>query len=347
MSLLSELLSKIKHLEPKRDVPPGLRIAVTASKKKEFYKKRLVFSATFLFIALISGILTVYLIEKYLYRDFKHDMEQKKQSIDNRSGTDTQNYAKNSEPQTKEPEKPSMIEKIDQMPKEARSEQIIIDNQKKSLSLQAKQSESKEKSEESIPQKRRAEKKVDTEPAVSQKIFAEDIQTPQDKKTMLTPEDKTYLKKPDTYEKDLYLYMASNYENKKDYSNALVSYKKVLSIEPKNFRVMNNISSLLIQLNSFEEAKTYSQMALGHKNDYVPALINTGIALAKLGMPEEAENHLLRALSLEPDNRQALLNIAILYEKKDNYKKAREHYLRLHRLGDTQGRAGLERIGDR
>jgi tetratricopeptide (TPR) repeat protein len=106
---------------------------------------------------------------------------------------------------------------------------------------------------------------------------------------------------------------------------------------------MNNIASIFLQLNSFEDAKTYSQMALSHKNDYVPSLINVGIALARLGITEEAESYLVRALTLEPDNRYALFNIAILYEKKENFKKAREYYLKLHQLGDMQGSIGLER----
>lgn len=354
MSLLSDLLSKIKHLEPKRDVPPGLRSTVTASKKKESHKKRLIFFAAFLVIALISGFLAVYLMETFFSGDLKYGMEQKKQvtkhnaqSIDNRSVSDTQHSAKNLEPQNQNQEKPSLIGKTVQPPKEVKSEQIIIDNQKKSLSLQAKQSERKEKSEGNIPQKGMAEKKAGTEPASSQKVLSEADQTTQKGKAILKTEDKTYAEKPDSSEKDLYLYMARNYENKRDYPNALASYKKVLSIEPKNFRVMSNIASILIQLNSFEDAKTYSQMALSHKGDYVPGLINAGIAIARLEMPEDAENYLLRALTLEPDNRQALLNIAILYEKKSNYKKAREYYLKLQRLGDTQGSIGLERIRDR
>ncbi len=354
MSLLSDLLSKIKHLEPKRDVPPGLRSSVTTSKKMESQKKRLIFLAAFLTIALISGFLAVYLMETYLSGNLKHGIEQKKQvtehnaqSINNRSETSTQNYAKNSEPQTQDKEKSSLIGKTVEPAKDVGNEQIIIENQKENLSMQAKQSEIKRKLEVNIPQKEMAEKKASPEPIGSQKILAETDQTTQDRKTILTTENKTYLEKPDSSEKDLYLYMARNYENKRDYSNALASYKKVLNIEPKNYRVMSNIASILIHLNSFEDAKNYSQMALSHKNDYVPGLINAGIALARLGLLEDAENYLVRALTLEPDNRQALLNIAILYEKKDNYKKAREHYLRLQRLGDTQGSIGLERIGNK
>lgn len=141
--------------------------------------------------------------------------------------------------------------------------------------------------------------------------------------------------------------MARNYEMKKDYPNAIASYKNVLKIEPKNFRVMNNIASILIQLNSFEDAKSYSLLSLSYKNDYVPALINYAIASAKLGVTEDAENYLLRALQLEPDNRQAIFNIAVLYENRGDYKKAREYYLKLQRLGDVQGKEGFERLKDR
>jgi len=42
MSILADILSKIKHLEPRRDIPPGLRSTVSALRKKELNKRRVI-----------------------------------------------------------------------------------------------------------------------------------------------------------------------------------------------------------------------------------------------------------------------------------------------------------------
>jgi len=147
-----------------------------------------------------------------------------------------------------------------------------------------------------------------------------------------------------TSENDLYLYMGGNYEKKGDHYNAISSYKKVLDIEPRNYRVINKIAYILIQIASYEEALKYLDSALSIRHDYVPALINTGIVYAKAEKFSDAEKYLLKALSLEEANQPALFNIATLYEKQGKYDLARGYYLRLKNLGNDQGRLGIERI---
>ncbi len=341
MSLLSDLLAKIKHLEPKRDVPPVLKNTIAVYKKRQYNQRRLIFFTAFLVIAVISGFLAVYLIEKYLTGDPKYFIEQSRQTIerkttpvtDSRHETVTGQYAKTTEPKHQQ-QNPSPIDKTVQTLKAEKNDEILIDNLKNIAAL----SQTKE-----------AKKKKTSEAVIPQKPY-ENIQTIEERKTKSSSQDKPQSEKENSSEKDLYLYMlymARNYEMKKDYPNAIASYKNVLKIDPKNFRVMNNIASILIQLNSFEDAKSYSLLSLSYKNDYVPALINYAIASAKLGVTEDAENYLLRALQLEPDNRQAIFNIAVLYENRGDYKKAREYYLKLQRLGDVQGKEGFERLKDR
>lgn len=319
MSLLSDLLSKIKHPEPRKDVPPGLRSMVSTLKKKEFNRRRLALFMAFAVMALGSGFVTVYLVGIYLptseYRALKS-------------------------------EQPSPTGSAAQIPQETSKG---VNSQEKKVEMVRTQKEGEEK---------KIEKKVSPEPLKGQKTLKDTSQPVQDidniyvlheRKTQPETVEVADIEKPkaDSSEKDLYLYMAGNYESRKDYPNALDSYKKVLSIEPMNYRVMNNIASILLQINSPEEAKNYLQNAFNIKNDYVPGLINMGIALARLGETEKAEGFLLRAHTLEPDNRRTIKNIAILYEKKGNYEKAREYYLRLQRLGDTEGSVGLERTRDR
>ena len=66
MSLLSELLSKIKHPEPRKDVPPGLISMVSTLKKKELRRRRILISSVFVIIALGSGFAMSYLVRTYL-----------------------------------------------------------------------------------------------------------------------------------------------------------------------------------------------------------------------------------------------------------------------------------------
>jgi Tfp pilus assembly protein PilF len=334
MSLLSDLLSKIRHPEPRRDVPPGLRSMVSTLKKKEFNRRRLALFMAFAVMALGSGFVTVYLVGIYPTKDTKDvkQVAEYKRPI--------------SEPKS---EQPSLPYRAAHTPEETSRGQVMVNSQEKKVEMVRTQKEGEEK---------KIKKKVRPEPLKIQKTFEDTSQPVQDvdniyvlqgRKTQPETVEVANIEKPkvDSSEKDLYLYTAGNYESRKDYPNALASYKKVLDIEPRNYRVMNNIASILLQINSSEEAKTYLQKAFDIKNDYVPGLINMGIALAKLEETEKAEGFLLRAHTLEPDNRRTIFNIAILYEKKGNYEKAREYYLRLQRLGDTEGGVGLERTRDR
>lgn len=158
----------------------------------------------------------------------------------------------------------------------------------------------------------------------------------------------------DTALRDAHLYSARNYELKKDYSKALSEYRKVLEIDKDNFTVMNNMAYILLEMGLVNEAIKYSQMAVDKKKDYVPALMNLGIAYARIEdttfgeeSHRQAETYLKRALTIEPDNKTVILNLAIFYERKGDYPKALEYFLKLTGLADVTGSLGLARIHER
>lgn len=140
------------------------------------------------------------------------------------------------------------------------------------------------------------------------------------------------------------LYLARKYEQEGDRARALASYRKVLEIDPANYRAMNNVASLLLEVGSTGEAVRYLGEALGVKGGYVPALVNMGIALARQGDASGAEDYFKRALSIEPASLPALLNMAILCENSGRKEEAREFYGRLRVMGHPQGAAGLDRL---
>ncbi len=308
MSLLADLLSKVKHQQQlRKDIPPGLKNIILDSNKKEALKRRIILFSIFSALTIISGLMAVYLMQSY----FARDRIQKTESFDYAQGRHKAQGAPSSQ-----------TGQVAQTAKEVGSSQLIVDSQKKRPNAaRTRESKGKENAGEEETQP------VQKEKTQQAKVSAAKVEKP----------------KVDTSEKDAYLYMARNYELKKDYSNALSSYKKALNIEPKNYRIMNNIAYIFLQLNSFEEAMDYLQMAINVKNDYVPALINMGIVHARLGRPSEAEGYLSRAVILEPYNKHALFNIAFFYEGHGNYDRAQDYYLRLQRLGDTEGSLGLER----
>jgi len=305
MSILADILSKIKHLEPRRDIPPGLRSTVSALRKKELNKRRVIILLIFAAIALSSGSVTVYLMQTYLPRTTEsHGGKAVVRGLPGEG--------------LKEVEPHTTMKQPGYKPESIKREEI-----KGRPTLKRK----------GIAQKERPKVEEIVSPVRRQGHFSNGVKEQPD----LSPEDRNS-------ERDLCLYMAGNYEKKGDHYNAISSYKKVLDIEPRNYRVINKIAYILIQIASYEEALKYLDSALSIRHDYVPALINTGIVYAKAEKFSDAEKYLLKALSLEEANQPALFNIATLYEKQGKYDLARGYYLRLKNLGNDQGRLGIERI---
>jgi len=139
-------------------------------------------------------------------------------------------------------------------------------------------------------------------------------------------------------------YFARNHEKSGNLPGAVESYRKVLEIDPGNYRTMNNIAALLIRMNLWEESLGYLQSSIQLNDHYVPALINLGIVHARNGNSSEAERALLKALSLEEQNHSALFNIAVLYENEGSYDKARGYYQKLQTLGESEGIRGMKRL---
>jgi tetratricopeptide (TPR) repeat protein len=148
-------------------------------------------------------------------------------------------------------------------------------------------------------------------------------------------------------DRDAALYMARTYEMQKKYHQALSRYKEVLEMEPNNYTVMNNISSMLIYLGSYEEAIRYAQKALNVRKDYVPPLVNIGIGYGQLGKYSESESYFLKALRIEQANQYALLNVGLLYEKQGAFDKANQYFVKLSEAGDAQGYLGLARLAEK
>lgn len=311
MSLLADLLSKIKPRSYKEgDVPPGLKRTVSDSSHKEMLRRRIVILSSLLILAIVAGVVTVYVMDMFL----------NKPSVRKQAGRHEQ-VAQVVKPEIK-----------------AETEKVQEPAQK-------------------------------SEPAVSQKVTAEPMPKPK-KGVQKKPAPEKRIKKaipprlkdsqkaePNTHEeppavvndsqRDMYIYTARTFDSRKDYSQALFNYKKALESDTNNYIIMSNISSVLLHLESYEEAIRYAMNALNIKKDYVPSLINLGIASIRLNNLSEGESYLLKALSIEPANRHVLFNTGLLFEKRGDNDKANEYFLRLSEKDDINGYLGAARIAEK
>lgn len=310
MSLLSDLLSRIRHEQQTKDVPPGLRNIVADSNKKWIMKRQIFFIFFISILVIISGLIIVYIVETYFPKIPPTQTTQTTETTQTLAST--------------------LSKEVD------------------TVSSQMAGTEGKDQSPGIEGQKpiERVEKPVSPTP-VQDKDKLSTHSSELDSEFYAEFQSKFKNIKSDSLGKDTYLYLAGGYELKKDYPNAVSNYKKVLTIDPKDYRVMNKIGSIFIELKLFKEALIYLQEAINIKNDYIPALVNMGIAYAELAELSNAEIYLSTAVALEPYNKFAIFNIALLYEEIGDYDKAQQYYSILREMGDVQGDAGLARIEER
>jgi len=290
MSLLADLLSKIKQPGPTKDIPPNLKNIVSSSAQRSAFKKRIILLSTFFLGAVVLGFLVVYFIQS-----FNQKTEERGQRLEVREhGT------------------------------EGRGEGSGVGEQ---------ETEDRKQGTERRGQKTEVKRQGSTvgnrQPITdNQQLTADNQQPIADTRADV----------------GAHLYSAKEYEMQKDYSKALLEYKKIIEVDKNNFGAMNNIAYLLLHLGQAEESIKYSEMSLDINKDYVPALINLAVAYAKLGNTSTAEAYLKQALLIEASNASVLLNLALLYEKKGDYPMASEYFSRLAALGDITGSMGLARI---
>lgn len=146
---------------------------------------------------------------------------------------------------------------------------------------------------------------------------------------------------------DAWLFAAKTAETRRDYTQAMAKYRKVLEADPQNYRIMNNLASICLNLGLHDQALFHANQALKLKADYVSALVNGGIAQGRLGNEAGARAMLSRAVVSEPANRQALYNLALSQERGNALDDALTTWRRLADTGDANGVLGMARIKER
>jgi len=310
MSLLADLLSKIKQPQTTREVPPNLKHIVQSSASKSATRRKIVILSGLVFVLVLTGVVIVYLVNTVSETSDIGIVPQQhaanvNQNTDNQGGQAADNKNKAAE---------------------------HLDPPKKTATPAASVNVKKKK----IP----AKKQKPRISASASSIVTSSVKESEDYQTHAVKE----IKEIDIAARDALLYKAREFEMKQDYSSALGIYKEVLEMESDNVMVLNNVAYIYLKLGLVQESIQYARMAEELDVDYTPALINLGIAYAESSNVTAAEYYLDRAFKLEPDNKNAIFNLALLNETKQNYSGAAGYFTKLIKLGDTAGTLGLARV---
>jgi Tfp pilus assembly protein PilF len=325
MSLITDLLSKIKQNESKRDVPPILRDAVVQSNSDRRTRKKLTIALVIVLIVVAAGFGAIYLLDYLKEPPSVARIPTGTAPVD-QPAPQISAPSQKPQPEIRTSEVPSGYQKT--------TETTVTHGLKKdSLNRSRGKKISTTKYDQGFKQEAsgtvREMKKREAASGMNSQEQGEGVE-------IISRQDK-----------DSYLYEARTYEMQGKYRQALSCYKKVLTVEPNNYVVMNNISSMLIYLRSYEEAIQYAQKALTIRKDYASPLINSGIGYGYLGKVSESETYFRRALMIEPLNHNALLNLGLLYEKQSVFEKANEAFRKLSDTGNAHGYLGLARIAEK
>jgi outer membrane biosynthesis protein TonB len=321
MSLLADLLARIKQPASKREVPPNLRNIVQASARQSGNRRKIILLACIFTAAVVSGLLLSH---------FGGSLMKTESSLTMPAGNVTAKADIQTQQKSEAPEAVSIPQAAD-VPKEApvKQDTAAPDTENPATDEPVTVTAPIDKKPAPVPVQKDEEEK---EPPVAQTASSAQGRTKIPTRQETTPKS------------DAFLYAARKYEMNNDYLNALSNYKHVLKTDADNFTVMNNISFMYLKLNLLDEAMTYAQMALDSNSDYVPALINMAIAHAQSGNYVDAERYLNHAGDLDPDNETILLNLAVLNERQENFSKALDLYSHLVKLGNSEGPMGEARI---
>ncbi len=325
MSLLADLLSKIKQPQLKREIPPNLKNIVMNSEKMSAQKKKLIILALVLTVSATTGFFLVYFIQSL-----------SENQISNISAPSTEVIAT--------AQNPVMAIKESAAPEIKPVSKSQNQTEQKKLPGTTPPKPAKKTDMSRLSKKTSGTNKaaaVSHKNAIPPLPEADSAEKRSGKKKISPPPE---VHQPDTSKRDAHLYRAREFETQKNYSQALSSYKKALEVDNENFNILNNIAFIYLQLDLDEDAVIFSQMALNINENYTPALINLGIALAKTGNVHEAEEPFKRAASLQPDNQTVFFNLAVMNEQLGSYDEASEYYSHLIKLGSAKGSLGLARI---
>jgi Tfp pilus assembly protein PilF len=336
LSLLADLLSKIKHKEQQSAIPPNLAQIVQHGSGKQKEETRIKVILLVALLLVVCGFGTIYLTNKYLKSVSPALVNNRVQNPENIQAVEA--------PVAEEKASPAKATTVVQLTRASQPVKVgpvkEMKEEKTALnpSPALKEIPKREDKKPFPPTDAARNRQPGDNTATTTVATIKD--TPQSEKSRKISD----LDETSKNEKDVALYTARTYEQNNNYGQAITHYKKALEKDTRNYLIMNNLANVLIKTGSYKKSIQYSMDALTVQKNYVPSLVNLGVANIQIGNMAEGEMYLLKAKSIEPSNKMMLFNLGLLYENTSNYRESLAVFQRLADMKDTGGYLGLARI---
>jgi len=119
----------------------------------------------------------------------------------------------------------------------------------------------------------------------------------------------------------------------KHYYDAIVVYRQALQIEPRNPKLLFDISGCYALINKLESAISILDTAILLDNSYAPFYNNRGLIYYKLKENNKALLDYQKAIQLDSRQPSFYANIALVYYYEKDFEKARDALKRAEQLG--------------
>ncbi len=117
-----------------------------------------------------------------------------------------------------------------------------------------------------------------------------------------------------------------SYQNQKNYSKAIESYKKAIELDPTYIEAYNNLGILHQEIGEDNGAFEIYQKLIKVNPRYEKAYNNLGVLFYKKGRYEEAVEAFQKAIAINPDNIESYINLGVIFKKQGQWGKAVEVY---------------------
>lgn len=136
----------------------------------------------------------------------------------------------------------------------------------------------------------------------------------------------------DTADAAIYNSLGVTYSNLGDTANALKSYRKAVAREGDNIDFLRNLSSLLVSMQKYSDAKVYLEQAMKYDTTDAEVYFLLGETIAFSADYSKGENYFDRAVSLSPKNIQYLYFQGVAKDKLAKLDEAVKIYRRIIKL---------------
>ena len=122
------------------------------------------------------------------------------------------------------------------------------------------------------------------------------------------------------------LELAMEFHSRQNIKLAENAYRKVIDLDPLNYRALYLLGILAAEVNSFKAAIGFLKLAIEVNPNYSLAYNDLGVVLQQIGNPKAAMKCYTKALELNRSFSEAQNNMGVALQSRGNAKKAQEYF---------------------